>query len=47
MNSAPWEYRNMSARRGTQSVPIKMETIKLETFPAKTEKMLLTGNSSI
>ena len=47
MNSASYESRNMSARRGVQFVPIGMPTICLTTFPAKTTKMLSTRNSSI
>ena len=47
MNSASYEYRNMSARRGAQFVPMGMPTICWKTFPAKTTKMLSTRNSSI
>ena len=47
MNSASYEYRNMSARRGAQFVPIGMPTICWKTFPWKTTKMLSTRNSSI
>ena len=36
MNSASYGYRNMSARRGAQFVPIKMPTICCKTFPLKT-----------
>ena len=32
MNSASYEYRNMSARRGAQFVPIGMPTICWKTF---------------
>ena len=47
MNSASHEYRNMSARRGAQFVPIGMPTICWKTFPPKTTKMLSTRNSSM
>ena len=47
MNSASYEYRNMSARRGAQFVPIGMPTICWKTFPPKTTKMLSTRNSSM
>ena len=47
MNSASYEYRNMSARRGAQLVPMGMPIICWKTFPAKTTKMLSTRNSSI
>ena len=47
MNSASYEYRNMSARRGAQFVPMGMPIICWKTFTAKTSKMLLTRNSSI
>ena len=47
MNSASYEYRNMSARRGAQFVPIGMPTIYWKTFPSKTTKMLSTRNSSM
>ena len=47
MNSASYEYRNMSARRGAQFVPMGMPIICWKTFPAKTTKMLSTRNSSI
>ena len=33
MNSASYEYRNMSARRGAQFVPIGMPTICWKSFP--------------
>ena len=45
MNSASYEYRNVSARRGAQFVPIGMPTICWKTFPPKTTKMLSTRNS--
>ena len=32
MNSASYEYRNMSTRRNAQFVPIKMQTICWKTF---------------
>ena len=47
MKSASYEYRKMSARRGTQFVPIRMPTVCWKTFPAKTTKILSTRNSSI
>ena len=47
MNSASYEYRNMSARRGAQFMPIGISTICLKTFPPKTTKMLSTRNSSM
>ena len=47
MNSASYEYRNMSARRGAQFVPIGIPTICWKTFPAKTTKMLSTRNSKL
>ena len=47
MNSASYEYRNMSARRGAQFVPIGMPTFCWKTFPPKTTKMLSTRNSSM
>ena len=47
MNSASYEYRNKSARRGAQFVPKGMPIICWKTFPAKTTKMLSTRNSSI
>ena len=40
MNSASYEFRNISARRGAQFVPIGMPTICLKTFSLKTTKML-------
>ena len=36
MNSASYEYRNMSARRGAQFVPMGMPIICWKTFPPKT-----------
>ena len=47
MNSALFEYRNMSARKGAQFVPIGMPTICWKTFSPKTTKMLSTRNSSM
>ena len=47
MNSASYEYRNMSARRGAQFVSIGMPTICWKTFPPKTTEMLSTRNSSM
>ena len=47
MNSASYEYRNMSARRRAQLVPIGIPTICLKTFPPKITKMFLTRNSSM
>ena len=46
MHSASYEYRNMSARRGAQFVPMGRPIICWKTFPAKTTKMLSTRNSS-
>ena len=47
MNSASFEYRNMSARREGQFLPIVMPTICWEKFPPNTTNMLSTRNSSI
>ena len=47
MNSASFEYRNMSTRRGAQFVPIGMQNIFWKTFPPKITKMLSTRNSSM
>ena len=47
MNSASYEYRKMSARRGAQFVPMGMPTMCWKTFPPKTTKMLSTRNSSM
>ena len=47
MNSASYEYRNMSARRRAQIVPMGMPIICWKIIPAKTTKMLSTRNSSI
>ena len=47
MNSASYEYRNMSARRRAQFVPIGMPSICWKTFPPKTTKMVSTRNSSM
>ena len=38
MNSTSYEYRNISARRGAQFVPMGMPIICWKTFPAKTQK---------
>ena len=46
MNPDSYEYRNMSARRAAQFVPMGMPIIYWKTFPAKTTKMLSTRNSS-
>ena len=45
MNSASYEYRNMSARKGAQFMPMGMPIICWKTFPAKTTKMLSTRNA--
>ena len=45
MISASYEYRNMSASRGEQFVPMGMPIICWKTFPAKTSKML--SNSTV
>ena len=47
MNSASYEYRNMTAGRVAQFVPMGMPIICWKTFPAKTTKMVSTRNSSI
>ena len=47
MNYASYEYRNMSARRRAQFVPIGMTTICWKTLPPKTTKMLRNKNSSM
>ena len=47
MNSASYEFRNMSAKREAQVVSMGMPIICWKTFPAKTTKMLSTRNSSI
>ena len=47
INSASYELRNMSVRRGAQFVPIRIPTIFCKTFPTKTTKMLSTRNSNI
>ena len=39
-NSALYEYKNMSARRGAQLVPIGMPIICWKTCPPKTTKMM-------
>ena len=46
MDSASCEYRNMSARKGAQFVPIGMPTICWKTLSPKTSKVLSTRNSS-
>ena len=45
MNSASYEYRNKSARRGAHFVLMGMPIICWKTFPAKTTTMLSTRNS--
>ena len=47
MNSASYEYRNMSGRRGTQLVSIGMPTTCWKIFPPKITKLLSTRNSSM
>ena len=47
MNSASYDYSNMSTRKGAQFVPIGMPSICWKTFPSKTTKMLSTRNSSM
>ena len=47
MKSASYEYRQISARRGAQFMPIGMPTICWKTFTPKTTKMLSTRNSSM
>ena len=47
MNSASYEYINISARRGAQFVPFGMPTICWKTFLPKTTKMLSNRNSSM
>ena len=47
MNSASYEYRNMSARRGAQFVSMGMPIMCWKIFPANTTKMLSTRNSCI
>ena len=47
MNSASYEHRNMSARRGAQFLPIGMPAICWKTFFPKTMKMLSKRNSSM
>ena len=42
MKSASFAYKNMSARRGAQFVPIGMLNVCWKTFSAKTTKILLT-----
>ena len=45
MNSASCEYRNMSARRGAQFVPIWMPTICLKPFPRKCCRLIMMSSS--
>ena len=45
MNSASYEYRNISARRGARFVHIGMPTICWKTFSPNTTRMLSTRNS--
>ena len=40
MNSASYEYRNMSARRGEQFVPMGMPIICWKTFPVDHENVV-------
>ena len=47
MNYVSYEYKNMSARRGAQFVPIGMPIISWKTFLAKITKTLSTINSSM
>ena len=47
MNSASYEYRDMSPRRMAHFVPIGMPTICWKTFPPKTTKILSTRNKFI
>ena len=47
MNSASYEYRNMSARRGAQFAPMGMPIICWKALTEKIMKMLSTRNSSI
>ena len=47
VNSASYEYRKMSARRGVQFVPIWMPTVCWKTFPTKTTNVVSIRNSSI
>ena len=50
MNSASYEYRYMSARRGAQFVqlcPLECRLSVGKPFPPKTTKMLSTRNSSM
>ena len=42
MKSASYEYRKMSARRGTQFVSIGMPTVCWKTFPAKNPTKILS-----
>ena len=44
MNSASYEYRNISAKKGAQLVPIGMTIICWKTFPPKTMQILSTRN---
>ena len=43
MNYASYEYRNMSARREAQFVPMGMPIIRWTTVHVKTTKMLSTN----
>ena len=45
MNSASYEYRKMSARRGAKLAQIRMQTVCWKTFPEKTTKILSTQES--
>ena len=47
MHSASYEYRNKSARKGAQFLPMDIPIICWKTFPANTKKMLSTRDSSI
>ena len=41
MNSASYEYRKMSARRGAQFVPMGMPIICWKTFPVNIQAIIL------
>ena len=47
MNFASYEYRNTSARRGAQFVPIGMLTVCCKPFPTKIKIILSTRNLRI
>ena len=47
MNSALYEYINISARIAAQFVPMGMPIICWKTFPAKTTNLLSIRNSGI